>query len=97
MNTDSNLSLRIILDSTGSINKLIIEKIVNCELVIANLTSVNPNVMYELGIRHSFEKRVITVTEHGTKLPFDIIDQRTLFYSDICMVLINLNLNYQKL
>ncbi len=70
------------IDSTGSINKQIIDKIVNCELVIANLTEINPNVMYELAIRHSFGKKVITVAENDTKLPFDVIDQRTLFYED---------------
>lgn len=33
-------------------------------------------------LRHSFGKRVITVAESNTKLPFDIIDQRTIFYQD---------------
>lgn len=70
------------IDSSGSINKQIIEKVVNCELVIANLTEINPNVMYELAIRHSFGKKVITLAENDTKLPFDIIDQRTIFYDD---------------
>ncbi|MGA6117160.1 hypothetical protein [Sphingobacterium anhuiense] len=70
------------INDSGSINKQIIDKIVNCELVIANLTSINPNVMYELAIRHSFGKKVITMAENGTKLPFDIVDQRTIFYED---------------
>ncbi|CDS92721.1 conserved hypothetical protein [Sphingobacterium sp. PM2-P1-29] len=73
------------ISESGSINKQIIEKIVNCELVIANLTTINPNVMYELAIRHSFGKKVITMAEHGTKLPFDIVDQRTIFYEDSMM------------
>ncbi|MFD2598633.1 hypothetical protein ACFSQ3_06675 [Sphingobacterium corticis] len=70
------------IDNTGSINKQIIDKIVKCDLVIANLTGVNPNVMYELAIRHSFGKPVIMIAEAGTILPFDIFDQRCIFYSD---------------
>src|SRR5690606_14208783 len=70
------------IDNSGSINKQSIDKIVNGELVIANLTEINPNVMYELAVRHSFGKKVITLAEEETKLPFDIVDQRTIFYED---------------
>lgn len=70
------------IDSTGSITKQIISKVVGSELVIANLTGVNPNVMYEVAIRHSFGKKIIIVAEEGTVLPFDIQDQRIIFYED---------------
>lgn len=64
----------------GSINDRVIGSVYDSELVIANLTTLNPNVMYELAIRHSFGKPAIVIAEDGTKLPFDITDENTIFY-----------------
>lgn len=64
----------------GSINDRVIQRVYNSDLVIANLTTLNPNVMFELAIRYSFGKPTIAIAEKGTKLPFDIIDENTIFY-----------------
>ena len=45
----------------GSITKQVISEIYNAELVIANLTNRNPNVMYELAFRHSLGKPIIMI------------------------------------
>lgn len=41
------------ISKTGSINKTVIQHIYNADLVIADLTDLNPNVFYELGVRHA--------------------------------------------
>lgn len=64
----------------GSINDRIIRDVYESDLVIANLTGTNPNVMYELAVRYSFGKPAIVIAERGTKLPFDVIDENTIFY-----------------
>lgn len=64
----------------GSINDRVIKSVFEADLVIANLTTTNPNVMYELAIRYSFGKPAIVIAEEGTKLPFDVIDENTIFY-----------------
>src|SRR5262249_28630816 len=53
--------------------------VINAELVVADLTDLNPNAFYELGIRHSAEKPTIHVAKSGTVLPFDNVTHRTIF------------------
>lgn len=64
----------------GSINDRVIRNIYDSDLVIANLTQLNPNVMFEIGMRYSFGKPALVIAEEGTRLPFDVIDENTLFY-----------------
>lgn len=70
------------INISGMINTQIINRIIEDDLVIANLTGNNPNVMYELCLRHVVAKPIIHICENGTILPFDIKDNRTIFYTN---------------
>lgn len=79
-NFDYELEVAHRIDAPGNIPKQVIMSIFNSDLVIANLTGNNPNVMYELALRHCFGTAVIVIAEIGTKIPADIMGERTIFY-----------------
>lgn len=64
----------------SSITNKVIERIVNSDLIVADLTDHNPNVFYELAVAHGYRKPVVTIMTEGQKIPFDIVDLRTVFY-----------------
>jgi nucleoside 2-deoxyribosyltransferase len=74
------------LNTSTSITKEIMEFLEKSDLVIINLTGLNPNVMYEFGYRCAIKKPFICVAKEGTKLPFDTQDIRTIFYSEKTIV-----------
>ena len=66
----------------GSIMGQITDHLISDELVIANLTGLRPNVMYELGLRRGRKRPVITIAALGTRLPSDVADERTIWFVD---------------
>lgn len=51
-------------------------------LIIADITSRNPNVFYEIGIAHTLGKKVILLTQEVADIPFDFKNYRHIIYED---------------
>jgi len=73
------------IDKPGMITSQVINRIIEDPLVIADLTDHNPNVFYELAIRHAAKLPVIQIIKKGQSLPFDISDSRTIFIDHHCL------------
>lgn len=65
----------------GSIISGIVKNLNCAELVIADLTGLNPNVMYELGVRHALKRGTIIISQHLDRLPSDLRDYLTVGYT----------------
>lgn len=62
----------------GLITSQVIQHIIDDDLVIADLTGRNPNVFYELALRHALRKPLVQIIQKGESLPFDVAEMRTI-------------------
>ena len=63
-----------------SIMQKILKNLVECDMAICDLSSRNPNVMYELGIRQAYGKKVVLIQDDATDKIFDVAGINTVFY-----------------
>ncbi len=66
--------------ASGIITKQVVNLLVTADIAVADLTDHNPNVFYEMGIRHATRQPTIHVRHRGTKIPFDNSQMRTFEY-----------------
>jgi hypothetical protein len=62
----------------GIINRQIIEHLLRSRLVIADLSFHNPNVFYELALRHAVRLPIVQIIRAGERIPFDVHQMRTV-------------------
>lgn len=67
---------------SGIIDKSMYALLIHADLVIADITTFNPNAIYELGIRHAAKPfSTIIMKEKDGNIPFDINHNKTFTYS----------------
>lgn len=62
----------------GQITEAIFKAISESDVCVADLSFLNPNVMYELGVRHCLRLPTIQIKSESTPNPFDTKNQRTI-------------------
>jgi hypothetical protein len=69
-----------VLDQQNILKDIVIG-IRTSDLIIADISVLNPNVMYELGLAHGLERPTIMITQNLEVLPFDLRAYRVIPYS----------------
>lgn len=64
----------------GSITDQVLEYLKTSDLVIADLSGLNPNVFYEVGYRHHTGKPIIHFINDLNSIPFNVRAFRTIGY-----------------
>lgn len=70
------------IDSPGIITRQILDFIIHSRLVVVDLSFSNPNVFYELAIRHLMRKPIVQIMRSRDRIPFDINQSRTIKIDD---------------
>ena len=61
------------IEEPGIIHKKMLEHIYRADVAVVDITTLNPNVFYELGVRHALADQVtVIIKRKGTNIPFNI-------------------------
>ena len=72
------------ISESGWIHADMFEKILEADIAVVDITSLNANVFYELGIRHSLASSVtVLIRKKGTHAPFNIQGLRVIDYDPL--------------
>lgn len=72
------------IKDSGLIDKSMYALLIQSELVITDISTYNPNAIYELGIRHAVRPySTIILKEKEGKIPFDLDHNRMFMYSHL--------------
>jgi hypothetical protein len=81
----SELGLKAIradhIGQPGIITTQVIAHVLESKAAVVDLSGLNPNVFYELAIRHTAQRPTALIAEINCDLPFDIAQMRTIFFN----------------
>ncbi|WPG39630.1 hypothetical protein [Variovorax sp. EBFNA2] len=66
------------IDKPGTITRQVFDYLLRARLVVVDLSFHNPNVFYELAIRHAARLPVVQIIRAAEKIPFDVNQMRTI-------------------
>lgn len=87
------------ISKPGLITGQVMDHVSRAALVVADLSFGNPNVYYELALRHATRKPVVQLIRTSDKLPFDVGQYRTvqIDMTDICTLMPQIDLHRQEI
>lgn len=69
------------INQSGWVQSQMIERIYLDDVAVVDISTLNPNVFYELGVRHALRASVtVLIRKKGTSLPFNIQDLKAIDY-----------------
>lgn len=71
------------ISKAGMIHKDMFNHIYHSDIAIVDISVLNPNVFYELGMRHSLKKSItVIIKRKNTRIPFNITGMRSIEYDE---------------
>jgi hypothetical protein len=69
------------VQAPGWIHRDMLQHIVQADVTVVDISTLNPNVFYELGVRHALRRGVtVLIRKNGTQIPFNIRGLRIIEY-----------------